>query len=120
MEDAQANAEEDKAFEEMAQSVNQAEQLIHGTQKALKDLGDKVDATEKTKAEEAITALQAALESKDKAEIDAKSEALSTISGQIAQAAYQQNQSDGASQDGQSTQQSETVDAEFDEVDDTK
>jgi molecular chaperone DnaK len=120
MEDAQANAEADKAFEEMAQSINQAEQLIHGTQKALKDLGDKVDATEKTKAEEAITALQAALESKDKAEIDAKSEALSTISGQIAQAAYQQNQSTDASQDGQSTQQSETVDAEFDEVDDTK
>ncbi|MDC3181080.1 molecular chaperone DnaK [Gammaproteobacteria bacterium] len=119
MSDAQENAEADKAFEELTQAINQAEQLIHGTKKALKDLGDKVDAAEKEKAEAAIKDLEAAVEAKDKAEIDAKSEALSSISGNIAQAAYQQTQGSESNQ-ANDAEQSETVDAEFDEVDDTK
>ena len=87
--DAQDNAEADQAFQDLAQAVNQAEQLIHGTEKALKDLGDDVDADQKSKAEAAIAELKTALEGKDKAEIEAKSEALSQVSGDIAQKPHQ-------------------------------
>ena len=118
--DAQDNAEADQAFEDLAQSTNQAEQLIHGTEKAIKDLGDSVSAEQKEKAEAAIADLKAAIETKDKAEIEAKTEALSAASNDIAQQAYQKAQ---PQEEGQSTSDSDndqTVDAEFDEVDDKK
>lgn len=117
--DAQDNAEADQAFQDLAQAVNQAEQLIHGTEKAIKDLGDEVDAEQKAKAESAITELKSAIEAKDKADIEAKTEALSAVSGDIAQKAYQKadasNTGEEASQDAD-----QTVDAEFDDSDDSK
>jgi len=116
--DAQDNAEADQAFQDLAQAVNQAEQLVHGTEKALKDLGDDVDAEQKSKAETAISDLKAALEAKDKAEIEAKSEALSQISGDIAQKAYQKAESNNAEQG--SSNDDQPIDAEFDEVEDNK
>lgn len=117
--DAEANAQADQEFQDTVQAVNQAEQLIHGTEKALKDLGDKVDAGKKSQVEEAITELKSAIESKDKANIESKTEALSTLSGEIAQQAYQQAQPEEGAQEGAASD-GETVDAEFDEVDDNK
>ena len=116
--DAEQNEQADQEFQDMVQAVNQAEQLIHGTEKALKDLGDGVDANQKTQAEEAMTALKAAIEAKDKADIEAKTEALSKISGEIAQQAYQKAQPEG--EQPQDEQGDQTVDAEFDEVDEQK
>ena len=116
--DAEQNEQADQEFQDMVQAVNQAEQLIHGTEKALKDLGDGVDANQKTQAEEAMTALKAAIEAKDKADIEAKTEALSKISGEIAQQAYQKAQPEG--EQPQEEQSDQTVDAEFDEVDEQK
>lgn len=122
VQDAKNNAEADQEFEALTQAINQAEQLIHGTRKAIKDLGDGVDATQKESTEAAIKELEEAVAAKNKADIDAKSEALSSISGEIAQAAYQKNnanaQPEGSAESTESN--NETVDAEFDEVDENK
>jgi molecular chaperone DnaK len=120
--DAEQNEQSDQEFQELAQAVNQAEQLIHGTEKAIKDLGEGVDSEQKAKAEAAIAELKTALEAKDKAEIDAKTEALSTISGDIAQQAYQKAQPEGESQASEDAQAAndQPIDAEFDEVDEQK
>jgi len=105
--DAQENAEADQQFQDTVSAINQAEQLIHGTEKAIQDLGDKVDAEKKSQAETAISELKTAMEGKDKDDILAKTEALSQVSGEIAQQAYQSNADTDSS--------SEPVDAEFDE-----
>jgi molecular chaperone DnaK len=107
--DAEANAAVDQEFQDTVSATNQAEQLIHGTEKALKDLGDKVNPEQKSQAESAITELKTALESKNKDDIVAKTEALSAISGEIAQQAYQSNESPKADAS------EEPVDAEFEE-----
>jgi len=72
--------------------------MIHGTEKSIKDLGDKVEADEKAAAETAIVELKAALEGDDKAVIEAKTEALTEAAGKIAEKAYaeQQGAAEGA------------------------
>lgn len=107
--DAEANAAADQEFQDVVNATNQAEQLIHGTEKAITDLGDKVNPEQKSQAETAITELKTALESKNKDDIVAKTEALSAISGEIAQQAYQSNESP------ESNATDEPVDAEFEE-----
>src|SRR5690554_3828333 len=89
--DAEAHAEEDKKFHELVTARNQADALIHATNKSLKDLGDKVDADEKAKIESAVEALQEAIKGEDKDDIEAKTNALSEASAKLAERAYAEN-----------------------------
>jgi molecular chaperone DnaK len=125
--DAEANAEEDKKFVDLAAARNEADQLIHGTQKAVKDLGEKVTAEEKTAIDAAIDELEVATKDNDVDAIKAKIEALSAVSMPLMQRVYQdaeaasQPQGD-AGQGGQqhSAHDDGVVDAEFTEVKEDK
>ncbi len=120
--DAEAHAEEDKKFHELVTARNQADALIHATNKSLKDLGDKVEADEKANIESAVEALQEAIKGEDKDDIEAKTNALSEASAKLAERAYAENAEagagEGAAEDAQSGD--DVVDAEFEEVDDDK
>lgn len=120
--DAEAHADEDRKFHELVTARNQADGLIHATNKSLADLGDKVEADEKASIEAAIEALQEALKGEDKADIEAKTTALSEAAGKLAERAYAENAEAGNSDaaDDTSAQNDDVVDAEFEEVDDDK
>ena len=122
--DAEANADDDRKFEELVAARNQADGLIHAARKSVTDLGDKVTDEEKASVETAIEALEAALKSDDKAQIEEKTQALSQASAGLAQRLYeaQAGQAEGADaaggQDDGSVAEGEVVDAEFEEVND--
>ncbi|WP_417511041.1 molecular chaperone DnaK [Methylophaga sp.] len=121
--DAEAHADEDRKFHELVTVRNQADALIHGTEKSLKDLGDKVEADEKEKIESAIAALQEAIKGEDKDDIEAKTTALSEVAGKLAERAYAENAEAGAADASQADDAKagdDVVDAEFEEVDDDK
>ncbi|HEY5763093.1 MAG TPA: molecular chaperone DnaK [Rhodocyclaceae bacterium] len=119
--DAEAHAEEDRKFHELIDTRNQADGLIHATNKSLKDLGDKVSEDEKKDIEAAIEELQAAMKGDDKAAIEAKTQALGEKSGKLAERVYKEQ----GAQEGAATAEAEAgaadddvVDAEFEEVKD--
>jgi molecular chaperone DnaK len=99
--DAEANAVEDHKLRELADSRNQADALIHSSRKALADYGDKLEAGEKTKIEEAIKALEDSARGGDKADIDAKVEALSAASQKLGEKMYADMQAAQAAGDAQ-------------------
>ena len=116
--DAEAHADEDKKAHELVNVKNTAENMIHGTEKSIKDLGDKVEAEEKAAAEAAIVELKTALEGDDKDAIEAKTEVLTAAAGKIAEKAYAEKQG-GEPADGQTegaAADDDVVDAEFEEV----
>ena len=127
--DAEANAEEDKKRRETIETRNQAESMIHGTEKSLIDLGDKVDEETKTETEDAIKALKEALAGDDDAAISEKTEALSAAMMKLGEIAYANNQeaeaetetdeADGEA-DTANDDDDSVVDAEFTEVDNDK
>jgi molecular chaperone DnaK len=88
VQDAEANAEEDKRLKEMAESHNQGDALVHSTRKALGEYGDKLEAGEKDQIEAAIKDLEDALKGNDKPTIDAKSAALSTAAQKLGEKMY--------------------------------
>ncbi|CAK13695.1 molecular chaperone DnaK [Pseudomonas entomophila] len=120
--DAEANAEEDRKFEELAAARNQGDALVHSTRKMVADAGDKVTAEEKTAIEAAVVALEAAVKGDDKAAIDAKVEELSKVSAPVAQKMYAEQQAEqpqgGAQQAEPEAKHDDVVDAEFEEVKD--
>ncbi len=134
--DAEANAEEDKKFEDLAKARNEADGLIHSTQKAIKDLGDKATDEEKATIDAAVTELEQTAKENDVDAIKAKIEALSNASLPLMQRVYEQNQPQGGDagaqgfdpssfgQDAGNQQQQPAddgvVDAEFTEVNDDK
>ncbi len=123
VQDAEAHKDEDRKARELVDVRNQADGMIHATEKAIKDLGDKVEADEKKAAEDAIEALKEAMKGDDKAAIEAKIEELGKASGAIAQKAYAQAAQDesGAQQaSGAGKAADDVVDAEFEEVKDNK
>jgi molecular chaperone DnaK len=95
--EAELHAEEDKKEREKAEVRNEADTMIYSTEKNIKDLGDKVNAADKSKAEEAIAELRQALESGDVETIKAKTEALKQVSYKIAEEVYKQT---GSQQQG--------------------
>jgi len=124
--DAEAHAEEDKKFNELIGARNQADQLIHGVEKSLKDLAADVQADEKSKIEAAIVELREAIKTGDKEAIDAKSAALSEAASKLAERAYAKA---GAAEGGAGSspnaknanaKDGDVVDAEFTEVNDDK
>ena len=125
--DAEAHADEDKKARELIDAKNAAENVIHATEKSIKDLGDKVDASEKAAAESAIEDLKKALEGEDKADIEAKTQALTEAAGKIAEKAYAEQQgaaaggagaAGGEQATGGQAADDDVVDAEFEEVKD--
>jgi molecular chaperone DnaK len=130
--DAEAHAEEDKKFRELVEVRNKADTMIHSVEKALKDLGDKVDAAERGRVESAISDVRSALKSDDKGVIEKKTEALAQASAAIAQKAYASEQgapgaggesagaagASGAGAQGGAAGHDDVVDAEFEEVKD--
>lgn len=117
--EAEENAEADKKRREEAELRNEADHLIFTTDKTLKDLGDKVSADEKQKAEAAKEELKKALEGNDIATIRAKKEALEQQVQQLSVKLYQQAQQAQQAQPGQEAKQDDNVvDAEFEEVND--
>ncbi|MDR0386860.1 MAG: molecular chaperone DnaK [Treponema sp.] len=101
--EAELHAEEDKREKEKAEARNEADTMIYGTEKNIKELGDKVNAADKAKAEEAIADLRRALEGGDTQAIKDKTEALKQVSYKIAEEVYKQSgaQQQGPGPDGQ-------------------
>jgi molecular chaperone DnaK len=121
--DAEAHADEDRKFHELVTVRNQADAMIHAVQKSIEEIGDKIDADEKTAAEKAIAELKEVLQGDDKDVIEAKTKALTEASAKIAERAYaQQSESAKAGESGGSTEaaQDDVVDAEFEEVKDNE
>ncbi|MFR0675729.1 molecular chaperone DnaK [Enterobacterales bacterium AW_CKDN230030176-1A_HGKHYDSX7] len=120
--DAEANAEEDRKFEELVAARNQGDALVHSTRKMVTDAGDKVTADEKSAIEAAVVALETALKGDDKAAIDAKVEELSKVSAPVAQKMYaeqgEQAQAGAQQQAEPEARKDDVVDAEFEEVKD--
>lgn len=118
--DAEANAESDRKFEELVQTRNQGDQIVHSTRKQLEEAGDKLSADDKAPIDTALTELETALRGEDKAEIEAKFQALGEVSGKLMELAQQQQQAQSGQADGAAQQDNDAVDAEFEEVKDKK
>jgi len=129
--DAEAHAAEDKRRRELVEAKNQADALIHTTERTLKENGDKVPQADRQAVEQAIQALKDTLSSEDSDQIRSKTEALAQVSMKIGEALYKAQQAEqagpsdgpsgGAGQTGPSDGGSDkVVDADFEEVDDQK
>ncbi|PBC08353.1 molecular chaperone DnaK [Mesorhizobium sp. WSM3859] len=117
--DAEANAEADKKRRALVEARNQAEALVHSSEKSLKDYGDKVSDADRTAISEAITALKTAAEGDDPADIEAKSQSLAEVSMKLGQAMYEASQKEAAEADAKAdaAKDSDVVDADFEEID---
>ena len=121
--DAEQFAEEDKARREAAEAKNNAESLIHSTERQIAEHGDKVDAGLKSEIEAAIAEAKTAVEGGDAAAMTEKAGALAQVAMKLGQAIYEKEQQAAASPDadaGESKADEDVVDAEFSEVEDDK
>lgn len=118
--DAESNSETDRKFEELIQVRNQADHLIHATNKKLKEAGDKVSPEEKTSIEQALKALETAIKGEDKTDIESKANALTMVSAKLEEASQQNSSSNNAEKNDSSDVKADAVDAEFEEVKDKK
>jgi molecular chaperone DnaK len=120
--DAEAHAAEDAKFRELAEIRNQADGLIHATEKSLRELGDKVSGEERAKIESAMADVKDAIKSDNKAVIETKLKALGEASAGMAQRLYgdQQQGAPGSGEQAAGGNDENVVDAEFEEVKDDK
>ena len=127
--DAEANAEDDKKRVELVQACNTAEAMVHSVKKSLAEHGDKVEADEKAKIEEAIKELEAVMSGEDKDAIEAKTDNLMKASQKLGEKVYAQSAQDGAGagsadagasasggSSGSKADAEDVVDADFKEV----
>src|SRR5690242_8733745 len=131
--DAEAHADEDKRRRELVEAKNNADALIHTTERSLNESGDKVPQADRDAVQQAVQALKDTLGSEDAGQIKAKTEALAQVSMKLGEALYKAQQAEqagagdgggGASQGGPSHGAAggsdKVVDADFEEVDDQK
>jgi molecular chaperone DnaK len=126
--EAETHAADDKKRRAFVEAKNQAEALVHQTEKSLKDYGDKVAANDRTAIENALSDLKEALKGDDASAIQAKAQALAQVSMKLGEAMYAaQQQGGGPGGDAGGTgaasgaeKKEDVVDAEFTEVDDDK
>jgi molecular chaperone DnaK len=118
--DAEKFAEEDKKRREAAEAKNNAEGLIHSTERQLEEHGDKVDASLKSEIETAVAEAKTAVESNDAQAMTDKAQALAQVAMKLGQAIYEKEQAAQAAPGAEAPKQDDVVDAEFSEVDDTK
>jgi len=121
--DAEQFAEDDKKRREAAEAKNNADSLIHTTERQLVEHGDKVDAALKTEIEEAIAATKTAVESNEPEAMKEKAAALAQVAMKLGQAIYEKQAQSEASPGGEAAAEEapkeDVVDAEFSEVDDS-
>ncbi len=117
--DAEANAEADKKRREAVEAKNQAESLVHSTEKSLKDYGDKVSEADRTAISDAIAALKSSIEATepDAEDIKAKTQTLMEVSMKLGQAIYEAQQAEAGTADA-SAGDDNVVDADYEEVKD--
>jgi len=121
--EAEAHAEEDKRKRELVEARNQADSLLHTTEKTLADAGDKVSPADRSEVESAMTELKSVKDGEDLEAIRAKTEALAQASMKLGAAMYQQDEGGaqtGETQSGDTGADDGVVDADFEEVDDDK
>lgn len=121
IQDAEANAEEDKRVAELVSVRNQGDVLVHSTRKSLEEYGDKLEASEKEAIESAIKDLEEVLKGDDKAAIEEKTEALGVASQKLGEKMYADMQAQAAAEQGAAgadaqPQDDNVVDADFKEV----
>jgi molecular chaperone DnaK len=122
--DAEVHAEDDKKVTELVSARNSAESMINATEKAMGELGEQVNAEEKTAVDAAVAELQEVLKTEDKDDIEAKTAALTELSGKLAERVYAQKaEADGepAKAEAETSNDAaadDVVDAEFEEVKD--
>jgi molecular chaperone DnaK len=122
MKDAEAHAEDDRKARELAETRNNAENLIYSTEKSLKDMGERVDASTREQIDKATADLRAALNGDDLGEIQAKTEALMQASHKLAEAVYQQAQQqqgggEGAGEQGESGADENVEEGDYEVID---
>jgi len=116
--DAESHAEEDRKFRELVDARNQADGLIHASEKTLSELGEKATGEERLSVENAVADVKSALEGDDIDAIQAKTAALAEASGGLAQRLYaEQAEQEGADASGEAAAD-DVIDAEFEEVED--
>lgn len=122
--EAEAHADEDKKFEELVTTRNQADALVHATRKQLEETGDELAAEDKTAIETALSELETAIRGDDKEAIEAKQQALMEASQKLMEAAQAKAQAqagaEGEAADSSAQPDDDVVDAEFEEVKDDK
>src|SRR5690606_38059042 len=119
--DAEANAEADKKRRAAVEAKNQAESLIHSSEKSLSEYGDKVSEEDRNAISEAIAALKTAVEGDDVDDINAKSQTLAEVSMKLGHAMYEASQAEAAAADAKADAEKsgeDVVDADFEEIDD--
>ena len=117
--DAEANADTDKDFRELVDIKNQADQVIHATEKSLDDLGEKVTNEERSNIESSLNDVKEAIKTDDKDKIESKLKTLSEASVGIAQKAFEEAQAKAQNEtkSDKSDDEENVVDAEYEEVD---
>ena len=121
--DAESHAEEDRKFRELVDVRNQADSLIHASEKSLEELGEKATGEERQAIESAVSDLKTALDGDDKDAIETKTKALAEASAAVAQKLYAEQAADSAEASAEEASpggDDDVVDAEFEEVDDDK
>lgn len=120
--EAEANASADKAKRELVEQRNNAEALVHQTEKAISEAGDKVPAADKSEAEAAIAAVREAMNGTDAEALKSASERLTQSAMKIGQAAYAAGQTEEGAAGGEAhaAKDENVVDADFEDVDDNK
>ncbi len=117
--DAEANAEDDKKFEELVKTKNNADMLVHATRKTIQESEDKLDEDEKKQVEDAIVSLEEAISSEDISSIESATKNLNDVLTPLTQKLYKQENPEAqgdASVDESTAENENTVDAEFEEV----
>jgi len=118
--DAEANAEDDKKFEELVKTKNNADMLVHATRKTIQESEDKLDEDEKKQVEDAVVSLEEAIASEDTSSIESATKNLNDVLTPLTQKLYKQEnaeaQGEAGVDDESSAENENTVDAEFEEV----
>ena len=116
--DAEANAEDDKKFEEIVKAKNNADMLVHATRKTIEESGDKITDEEKQEVEAAVVSLEESIGSENLEAIESSTKSLNDVLTPLTQKLYAQEAGEGESQPDESSDESSdnTVDAEYEEV----
>ena len=120
--DAEANAEDDKKFEELVKTKNNADMLVHATRKTIEESGDKLEEEEKNQVEEAVKSLEEAIATENMEGIESATKNLNDVLTPLTQKLYTPENQEGQADEGATSEESSenTVDAEFEEVKEEK
>ena len=118
--DAEANAEDDKKFEEIVKAKNNADMLVHATRKTIEESGDKITDEEKQQVEEAVASLEGSIGSEDLEAIELSTKSLNDVLTPLTQKLYAQEAGEGQPGEPSDGSPDNTVDAEYEEVKEVK